>query len=78
MIWRRYNDDVMEYRHVELPKQMLKVIPKDFFRKDSSVLKFLWEDEWRSLGITQVWPPLSYPFLLKEHRFKCSHGHGGS
>ncbi|KAI7305200.1 hypothetical protein KC315_g14799, partial [Hortaea werneckii] len=27
----RYNDDNFEYRHVQLPKQMLKKIPKEYF-----------------------------------------------
>ena len=28
--YRRYSDDNFEYRHVALPKAMLKVIPKDY------------------------------------------------
>jgi hypothetical protein len=50
----RYNDDNFEYRHVQLPKQMLKAIPKDYFDGARGTLKLLWEDEWRGLGITQV------------------------
>jgi cyclin-dependent kinase regulatory subunit CKS1 len=49
----RYNDDQNEYRHVQLPKQMLKAIPKDYFDGARGTLKLLWEDEWRGLGITQ-------------------------
>lgn len=49
----RYSDDENEYRHVQLPKQMLKVIPKDYF-DSRGTLKLLWEEEWRALGITQV------------------------
>ena len=49
----RYSDDENEYRHVQLPKQMLKVIPKDYF-DSRDTLKLLWEEEWRALGITQV------------------------
>ena len=49
----RYSDDEYEYRHVQLPKQMLKVIPKDYF-DSRGTLKLLWEEEWRALGITQV------------------------
>ena len=49
-----YNDDLYEYRHVQLPKQMLKAIPKDYFDGSRGTLKLLWEDEWRGLGITQV------------------------
>ena len=50
----RYNDDEYEYRHVQLPKQMLKAIPKDYFDSANNTLKLLWEEEWRGLGITQV------------------------
>nr|OQO15687.1 Cyclin-dependent kinases regulatory subunit [Rachicladosporium sp. CCFEE 5018]OQO29339.1 Cyclin-dependent kinases regulatory subunit [Rachicladosporium sp. CCFEE 5018] len=49
----RYNDDQFEYRHVQLPKAMLKAIPKDYFDNGRGTLKLLWEDEWRGLGITQ-------------------------
>lgn len=50
----RYNDDDYEYRHVILPKLMLKAIPKDYFDHESGTLRLLHEDEWRGLGITQV------------------------
>jgi len=50
----RYSDDDFEYRHVQLPKQMLKAIPKEYFDGSRGTLKLLWEDEWRALGITQV------------------------
>lgn len=50
----RYSDDEFEYRHVQLPKPMLKAIPKDYFDSSKGTLKLLWEDEWRSMGITQV------------------------
>jgi len=34
---------------------MLKAIPKDYFSDPSKyLLKLLWEEEWRGLGITQV------------------------
>ncbi|KAI4154819.1 MAG: hypothetical protein LQ340_001425 [Diploschistes diacapsis] len=49
----RYSDDQYEYRHVQLPKPMLKVIPKDYFDPANNTLKLLWEEEWRGLGITQ-------------------------
>lgn len=39
---------------MQLPKQMLKVIPKDYFDAKGT-LKLLWEEEWRALGITQVY-----------------------
>ena len=44
---RRYSDDYFEYRHVQLPKQMLKIIPKDYFDGARGTLKLLWEEEWR-------------------------------
>jgi len=50
----RYSDDNYEYRHVQLPKQMLKAIPKEYFDGARGTLKLLWEEEWRGLGITQV------------------------
>ncbi|MCJ1452574.1 Cyclin-dependent kinases regulatory subunit (Cell division control protein cks1) [Mycoblastus sanguinarius] len=49
----RYSDDEFEYRHVQLPKDMLKKIPKDYFDPSKGTLKLLWEEEWRGLGITQ-------------------------
>lgn len=33
---------------------MLKKIPADYFDSAKGTLKLLWEQEWRSLGITQV------------------------
>jgi cyclin-dependent kinase regulatory subunit CKS1 len=50
----RYSDSEYEYRHVQLPKAMLKIIPRDYFDEQKGTLKLLWEDEWRGLGITQV------------------------
>jgi hypothetical protein len=50
----RYSDNQYEYRHVQLPKAMLKAIPRDYFDPAKGTLKLLWEDEWRGLGITQV------------------------
>ena len=50
----RYSDSEYEYRHVQLPKPMLKAIPKDYFDGNRGTLKLLWEEEWRGLGITQV------------------------
>jgi cyclin-dependent kinase regulatory subunit CKS1 len=34
---------------------MLKAIPKEYLTSSTGTLKLLWEDEWRALGITQVW-----------------------
>lgn len=50
----RYSDDHFEYRHVQLPKAMLKAIPKEYHDASKGTLKLLWEDEWRAIGITQV------------------------
>ncbi len=49
----RYSDDTHEYRHVMLPKPMLKVIPADYFNTETGTLRILEEEEWRGLGITQ-------------------------
>ncbi|SLM40140.1 cyclin-dependent kinase regulatory subunit [Lasallia pustulata] len=49
----RYSDNEYEYRHVQLPKTMLKAIPKEYFDPSKGTLKLLWEEEWRGLGITQ-------------------------
>jgi hypothetical protein len=57
----RYSDDEYEYRHVQLPKNMLKAIPKEYHDPSKGTLKLLWEEEWRALGITQV--RQSYPSI---------------
>lgn len=49
----RYSDDANEYRHVMLPKAMLKMIPSDYFNSETGTLRILTEDEWRGLGVTQ-------------------------
>ncbi len=40
----KYNDDVYEYRHVLLPKNIYKTAPKS---------RLLSESEWRALGVQQ-------------------------
>lgn len=40
-----------------LPKEMIKKIPKEYIDSDKGTLKLLWEEEWRGLGITQVYTP---------------------
>ncbi len=50
----RHSDSEYEYRHVQLPKAMLKAIPKEYHDTSKGTLKLLWEDEWRAMGITQV------------------------
>lgn len=54
----RYSDNDFEYRHVQLPRDMIKKIPKDYFDSSRGTLKLLWEEEWRGLGITQVQLPI--------------------
>ncbi|GAA5903936.1 cyclin-dependent kinases regulatory subunit [Sporobolomyces salmoneus] len=58
----RYSDDDYEYRHVQLPRQMMKLSEYQiispglggmYFEPDSSVMRLLTEDEWRGIGITQ-------------------------
>ncbi|KAF9246343.1 cyclin-dependent kinase regulatory subunit [Melanogaster broomeanus] len=49
----RYSDDHYEYRHVILPKPLLKFIPKELFDEKEGTLRLLAEAEWRSIGITQ-------------------------
>ncbi|XP_074034452.1 cyclin-dependent kinases regulatory subunit-like isoform X1 [Leptinotarsa decemlineata] len=40
----RYYDGEYEYRHVVLPKEMVKLVPKTHL---------MTEDEWRSIGVQQ-------------------------
>jgi len=40
----RYYDDKFEYRHVVLPKELAKLVPKTHLMS---------EDEWRSIGVQQ-------------------------
>ncbi|KAI9187576.1 Cyclin-dependent kinases regulatory subunit 2 [Blastocladiella emersonii ATCC 22665] len=40
----RYSDDVWEYRHVTVPRELVKYIPKD---------RLMSEQEWRELGVQQ-------------------------
>jgi cyclin-dependent kinase regulatory subunit CKS1 len=40
----KYQDAVYEYRHVILPKEIYKMIPKG---------RILQENEWRNLGVQQ-------------------------
>lgn len=49
----RYTDDHYEYRHVILPKPLLKLIPKELFDEKEGTLRLLTEAEWRGIGITQ-------------------------
>ncbi|KAF9075686.1 regulatory subunit of cyclin-dependent kinase [Rhodocollybia butyracea] len=49
----RYSDDTFEYRHVILPKQLLKYIPENYWDQSTGALRLLADKEWRSLGIQQ-------------------------
>ncbi|KAF8823770.1 MAG: cyclin-dependent kinase regulatory subunit [Lentinula lateritia] len=49
----RYTDDIFEYRHVILPKQLLKYIPENYWDQRTGALRLLEDKEWRSLGIQQ-------------------------
>ena len=50
----KYSDDKWEYRHVILPKPLLKMIPKTYFDpEEPGVLRILSDSEWRGIGITQ-------------------------
>lgn len=60
----RYSDGEFEYRHVQWPKAMLKKVPPDYFDKGTGTLKLPWEDEWRGLGIVQVWFNLEQSFCF--------------
>ena len=56
------NIGMLMYRHVMLPKDALKHIPKDYFDTETGTLRLLHEEEWRSLGITQVHTHTPAPF----------------
>ncbi|KAG8786896.1 hypothetical protein FRB91_003265 [Serendipita sp. 411] len=50
----RYSDDFYEYRHVILPRPLLKMVPRSYFSDSTpGVLRLLAEEEWRSIGISQ-------------------------
>lgn len=51
----RYSDDVFEYRHVTLPKEIVPYIPKSYWNphSETKVLRLLAEEEWRAIGIQQ-------------------------
>ena len=40
----KYNDEKFEYRHVMLPKELAKIVPKTHLMSES---------EWRNLGVQQ-------------------------
>ena len=44
----KYQDDFFEYRHVHVPAELVKQLPRD---------RLLAEQEWRNLGVQQVCAP---------------------
>ena len=54
---------------MQLPKAMLKAIPKEYFEPSTNTLKLLWEDEWRGIGITQVSSKAMRRHRIHTHRF---------
>ncbi|ORZ30716.1 regulatory subunit of cyclin-dependent kinase [Catenaria anguillulae PL171] len=40
----RYNDDTWEYRHVTIPRELVRYVPRD---------RLMTEMEWRDLGVQQ-------------------------
>lgn len=49
----KYSDDHYEYRHVTLPRELAKYIPKDYWDPATRALRLLADEEWRGIGITQ-------------------------
>ncbi|KII88122.1 hypothetical protein PLICRDRAFT_175764 [Plicaturopsis crispa FD-325 SS-3] len=49
----KYEDDEFEYRHVILPKPLLKILPKQLWNEESGCLRLLAENEWRGIGVQQ-------------------------
>ncbi|VBB34373.1 unnamed protein product [Acanthocheilonema viteae] len=56
----KYNDDKYEYRHVHVPKDLVRLIPKD---------RLMSEKEWRSLGIQQSQGWVHYMIHSPERHF---------
>ncbi|ORY56459.1 regulatory subunit of cyclin-dependent kinase [Leucosporidium creatinivorum] len=52
----RYSDETHEYRHVILPKGLMKLIPADYFEPGGQVLRLLTESEWRGIGSSNSAP----------------------
>ncbi|KAJ1497702.1 hypothetical protein HMI54_005808 [Coelomomyces lativittatus] len=72
----RYHDEVWEYRHVTLPKELTKYIPAD---------RLMDEEEWRGLGVQQslgwehylIHRPEPHVLLFrreKDYQLKYPHG----
>ncbi|KAJ7572039.1 regulatory subunit of cyclin-dependent kinase [Mycena floridula] len=48
-----YTDDTYVYRHVTLPKQLLKIVPQDYWNQATGALRLLSEEECRLIGVMQ-------------------------
>ncbi|EDL12972.1 mCG117418 [Mus musculus] len=59
-----YDDEEFEYRHVMLPKDIAKLVPKTHLMSES---------EWRKLGVQQSQGWLHY--MIHEPEPHCSGGH---
>jgi cyclin-dependent kinase regulatory subunit CKS1 len=47
---QKYYDDEYEYRHVTLPPEIAKLLPRD---PKTNLPRLLSEEEWRALGVQQ-------------------------
>ena len=63
----KYEDDVFEYRHVILPREVAKKLPKP--------MRILTEQEWRQLGVTQSrgWYTAPHPIQPTPHTAHAEH-----
>ena len=69
-----YDDDQFQYRHVILPKPLLRMLPKSYFNQDDSgTLRLLSEQEWRGMGVTQSLGWVHYEVHSTFHWYSNSH-----
>ncbi|KAK8562415.1 hypothetical protein V6N13_018987 [Hibiscus sabdariffa] len=61
----KYFDDTYEYRHVVLPPEVAKLLPKN---------RLLSENEWRAIGVQQSRGWVHYAFIVLNHTSCCSGG----
>ena len=58
----KYTDDKFEYRHVHIPREWVKALPKD---------RTMTEQEWRDLGESPLFNPLFYYRTSIFSSFRC-------
>ncbi|KAK6138145.1 hypothetical protein DH2020_028125 [Rehmannia glutinosa] len=58
----KYFDDIYEYRHVVLPTEVAKLLPKN---------RLLTENEWRAIGVQQSRGGFTTQFIAQSHTL-CS------